>query len=712
MCPWKRTPLAVLALIIILILPAPSAFAAEQMVRIVAGKTGSYDLKSQVFTAEGDVEVHVDDVVLYGDVLHADLVEGLVTLEGSVRVIRDGQELGGDRLVYNLETGEGTFEELSAQLTVPDGTVYVTGDSVLFAGDNYTVSRAAFTTCDLEESHYRLVTREMEFVPGDKAIIRHVVYYEGSIPLFYWPYLVVPLSKDLEDILVSLPAFGYSEHEGYFMKSTFNYYINSRAYGNIYVDLYSRLGLGVGMRHNYRLKDLGEGFLYLWGVPTSSETAYKGAWEHTLSKDSWDLTTKNSVEKTWVREQTSSDTRLDFRTEDLRGRVWLTYKNNPGETTKEQTDLGLEWSKELTDHLVLNLKGNYVQKRTSEEVRLIDFLISSVYSRGKHKLTLTLEQQFNPDLLTSGSQEWRSVQRLPELKWEVSDLGLKSLPLRSQLVVGHYQETPSMVSKDRVYGQLTLASRTWRPRTGTSISYQGDLNGALYSESGGQAWLYGRAVLNQSLGSNLSLSSTYRRRDVWGESPFKFDAQKPLQDLNVRLSYNRNKFRASASTTYYFLTEKFSSLTLNTGLRPNERWNVDLYASYDLNTSTLTHVVPLVEYKRDELSLKFGFRYKPNLQELERVDLRVALPLGSTWYVSYDSIYTPPSDKFTKGEISIKKDLHCRQLAFSYDHVAGRVAVQLTINAFPTLPIGWDSEGGLSLFDFEDVADIIDDAKE
>jgi hypothetical protein len=36
----------------------------------------------------------------------------------------------------------------------------------------------------------------------------------------------------------------------------------------------------------------------------------------------------------------------------------------------------------------------------------------------------------------------------------------------------------------------------------------------------------------------------------------------------VRLSYNRNKFRASASTTYDFLTEKFSSLTLNTGLPP------------------------------------------------------------------------------------------------------------------------------------------------
>jgi hypothetical protein len=89
------------------------------------------------------------------------------------------------------------------------------------------------------------------------------------------------------------------------------------------------------------------------------------------------------------------------------------------------------------------------------------------------------------------------------------------------------------------------------------------------------------------------------------------------------------------------------------------------------------------------------------------VDARIALPLGDTWLVSYDSIFEPPKQAFTKGNVTVSKDLHCRQLSVSYDHVAKRVALQLTINAFPTLPIGWDSEGGLSLFDLEEVSDII-----
>lgn len=703
----KGSLLLITVLIIAFICFAPPAFGAQQAVRIVAGKAGSYDLESQVFTAEGSVEVHVDGVILYGDLLRADLAEGLVTLQGSVRLLQDDQEIWGESLIYNLETGEGTFDKVRAEISVPDGTIFVSGRSVLFDADKYVLSESAFTTCDLEKSHYRLVTKELEFIPGEKVVIRHVVFYEGSIPLFYWPYLVIPLRSDLEDLLVSLPVVGFSDHEGYYIKSTFNYYRSADSYGNLYLDLYTRLGIGLGARHYYRLGELGQGSLYVWGIPTSSEPAYKGAWEHSLTKEHWSLTTKNSLEKTWVKEQVSSETRLDFGTADQKGKVWLTHKENPAATTKEQSDVGLEWSKDLTERLTLNLRGNYAQKRTSEEVRIMDYLVSTVYKQGKHKLTLTVEQRFNPDLLSSGSKEWRSVQRLPELTWEQSDLGLKGLSLSSQIVLGRYEETPSMVTQGRAYAQLTLGSQTWRPRTGTSLSYQGDLNGALYSDQEAQAWLYGRVVLNQSLGKNLSLSGTYRRRDVWGSSPFKFDAQKPLQDLSLRLSYNRGKLQTSANTTYDFLTKRFGTLTLSGSMRPSERWHFNLYASYDLNSQSWIRVVPLAEYSNEAFQIKLGARYKPANRELERVDLRIGLPVGSTWKVSYDSIYEPVSQKFSKGEISISKDLHCRQFVFSYDHVDNRFAVQLTINAFPTLPIGWDSEGGLSLFDLEDVAEII-----
>ena len=114
-----------------------------------------------------------------------------------------------------------------------------------------------------------------------------------------------------------------------------------------------------------------------------------------------------------------------------------------------------------------------------------------------------------------------------------------------------------------------------------------------------------------------------------------------------------------------------------------------------------------MQFKKDEVELRLGTWYQPVDRVLRRVDTRIALPLGDTWKVSYDSVFEPPKQAFTKGTVTVSRDLHCRELSISYDHVVKRVALQLTINAFPTLPIGWDSQGGLSLFDLEDVADII-----
>lgn len=80
----------------------------------------------------------------------------------------------------------------------------------------------------------------------------------------------------------------------------------------------------------------------------------------------------------------------------------------------------------------------------------MNYLGEAIYRRDKHTLTLAVEQQYNPpDLLTTDkSLSWRTVQRLPELKWEVSDLGFNKLPpLSSQLQVGRYGERPSLLKK-------------------------------------------------------------------------------------------------------------------------------------------------------------------------------------------------------------------------------------------------------------------------
>ena len=683
---------------------------AQDRVRVVATESGSYDWKHQLFMAQGDVEITLGDLLLRGDALSMDVATGEVLLQGNVSLVQGSQELTGEVLSYNLETGIGSFDQVRAEFVLAQetGSIFISGKSIGIAGERYKVQGGKFTTCDLEHSHFHLATKELEYIAGEKVIIRGVTYYEGRIPLFYWPYLVIPLDLDDRENFFTLPVFGYGEREGYYMKNTFNYYFNTKSYGHLYLDLFTSMGVGVGARHYYDLDAFGKGSIYVYGVPTSESPVLKSAFSHNWTKDSWNLSSTTNYENSWVKEELSSQNRLQLTLPQVRGEAWLNYKRNPEAKIIEQRDLGFKWSQNLTNQWNLNLQGTLTDRVTTERTRMLDYLAETRYRQGKHTLTLAAQQQYNPDLLDSGSTAaWRSVQRLPELKWEVSDLGIDKLPLRSLLSLGHYGERPSTITMNRAYGQLTLGQKSWRPITGTTVNYQGHVAGAIYGDGQRQTWTYGRAGVTQRLTDSLQLTTTYSRRDVWGQTPFRFDRQNPLQDLGLRLSYTDAKWRTNVSTSYNFLAKKFASLTLQTTWRPSEEWTLSGYASYDLNARNLVRIVPMVEYKNDQLDLGLGVRYQPANKVLERVDARISLPVGSTWQISYDSIFEPPKQAFTKGTISVSKDLHCRELSASYDHVANRVALQLTIKAFPTLPIGWDSDGGLSLFDLEEVSDII-----
>lgn len=684
---------------------------ADERVHIVASESGIYDLENQMFTASGNVEINYGELRLRGDTLEVNLLSGELKMEGDVFLSQADQEIQGEFLVYNLETGAGSFEEAQAQIPLLDNTeaIFLTGKLLEIADeDKYKVQGAKFTTCDLADSHYHVATKELEVELGKRVIIRGVTYYEGKIPLFYWPYLMIPLDSDDANRFFTFPEFGYGDHEGFYMKNTFNYHFSSKSYGNLYLDIFSRLGAGFGLRHYYDLNKLGKGSFYLYGLPHPTSPVVKGAFKHEWQYENLSLTTDTNYEDSWSSYELSSQNRLSLKLPKLQVETWYNYRENPLRTVKKQEQYGGSWNQNLAQNWRLNLNGTWTERETGENLRFLDYLAETQYHYNRHKFTLAVQQQYNPDLLESTVQPWRSVQRLPEFSWEISDLGIAKIPLRSEIIIGRYEERrPSLVRGNRLLAKVALQPQIWRPTKNSSLSYQTDLTGAAYQEGEKQIWTSSRLTLNQRIKNDLQLNGTYSRRDVWGSTPFRFDEQKPSENLTVRLTYTRPKWRASINSGYNFKTKKFDTLVFQSNARPNENWNFNFYSYYDLERKGFLRIVPMVEYKQDEVDLKLGLRFRPIDQITERIDARIAIPVGETWHVSYDSIYEPPTGEFTQGIISLTKDLHCRTLSMSYDHVGKRVAFQYTINAFPNLPIGWDSAGGLSLFDLDDISDIV-----
>lgn len=710
MMTWHNSTWRVLVLIVLLFFLGGQAWAKKPRVHVVVGEIGTYNFDTHIFVGEGDVEITYDDLFIEGDHLIWDVNSGDLQVTGSVLFKQDDLRMAGDALYYNLNTGEGTFDQAKAELILSEktGTVFLSGKEITVEPDQFYITGAHLTTCDLPESHYHVETKEIEVIPNEKAIVRGVTYYEGKIPIFYWPYLVIPLDTQERDTRFSLPVVGFSEEEGYFIKNTFNYYTNPNAYGHLYFDVFTRLGLGVGARHFYDLNTFGLGSLYLYHLPSTKLELWKAAWEHEVEKETWTLTTDSFYENSLKNSLINSETRLTFSQSKFDGEAWLAYQEDESATVKSLLEYGGTWGQRLSDNWRLNLQGKLTeQKRLEEDLRLVDYFAETTYKKGKHGLALTVEQKYNPDILETAGQPWRYIQRLPELSWEVSDLGLEKIPLSSRLLAGRYLESPQGTDGTRIYGQINLPSRTWRPWDSLSFSYQGEWIGAVYGDKQKQTSLYGRFTATQRITKDLQLTGTYRQREAWGSSPFRFDLQKPLQNLSLRANYRKNTWQGSLSGSYDFRTEKYSKLLFRGSWRPNDNWSLSLSSSHNLPDLKLERAVPMVEYNLGETKVQIAGRYRYDRSLWERIDAKLSLPLGETWQISYDTIYEPAKKSFKAGQLTIDKDLHCRTVSFSYEHVNRRVAFQYTIKAFPTLPIGWDSDKGISLFDFEEISDIM-----
>ena len=330
---------------------------------------------------------------------------------------------------------------------------------------------------------------------------------------------------------------GYSQTEGFYVKNTMNYYMNERAYGNIYLDVFSKLGIGFGVRHLYDLNKAGTVSLYVYHLPHEDLQLWRARIDHELQGKNWEIRTNNSYEDSVDKHSIDSQTKLTWKTDTISGEARAVYQENPESKVKRLWEYGGTWKQTLADGWQLHLDGKVTERDTTSRLKMIDYLAETSYGWDNHTVSLAVQQKYNPDLLSNSSQPWMSVNRIPELTWNVNDLGLRSVPLRLQLSAGKYEENPSQVTNLRGLGILSLQSVSWKPTSKTALSYSGNLTGSIYEDQTGQVSVYGRVNLNQRITDQVRLTATYHQRNVWGNTPFQFDRQKELKDLTLQLNY-------------------------------------------------------------------------------------------------------------------------------------------------------------------------------
>lgn len=207
---------------------------------------------------KGNVRMKYKEMVLTSDEANYNANTNIANIKGNVKIMRKDTTIYGDSIVYNFNTQEAKMVDM--RMVSPP--IYGRADSAGSEGpDKYVLSGGYVTTCDLEKPHYKLMAKQIIAYPKVKVVAKNVVMKVREIPVFYFPYLSVPL-KDKAFPFQIIP--GSRGDWGYYVLGRYRYHINDRQRGRIILDWYEERGVGSGVAHHSESEKFGESYANLY----------------------------------------------------------------------------------------------------------------------------------------------------------------------------------------------------------------------------------------------------------------------------------------------------------------------------------------------------------------------------------------------------------------------------------------------------------------
>ncbi len=237
-----------------------SCLGEEVPVEILHADQLEYRQEEQVIIGQGNVDIRQKGMRVKADWVKYDLEEEKVFAEGNVILYEEGEEFHGESLLYNLKTEKGI---LTKPYSFLDPWFCKGERMVKVAEGEYHLQRGSFTTCDLPEPHYRFTARRMKVYPKKRFWAYHTTFLVRNVPLFYLPIYRRSL-KSVPYGFIMWPI-GHDSKKGWFVLTHYNWYVNPKLRGRIYLDYIERLGIGKGFDTHYRFttnRGEGSGFLY------------------------------------------------------------------------------------------------------------------------------------------------------------------------------------------------------------------------------------------------------------------------------------------------------------------------------------------------------------------------------------------------------------------------------------------------------------------
>ncbi len=204
-------------------------------------------------------------VVVYdGDILKAksgkyDANSKVLILNGNVIIIsKDGKRVNAKTLRINLDDNKIVFKDF---FLLNKENVWFVAKNAQKQSNQIKLQNALFSSCNVDNPDWSIAFSKATYDTKSKELrINNAVAYIKKIPVFYFPYLYMPLSRDRKTGFL-MPSFAYTNDEGFQYSQPFFWAIAKNQ--DLELDPQVRLNRGRGIFATYRLVDSKDSFLQI-----------------------------------------------------------------------------------------------------------------------------------------------------------------------------------------------------------------------------------------------------------------------------------------------------------------------------------------------------------------------------------------------------------------------------------------------------------------
>lgn len=633
--------------------------------------------KEDLIIANDGVQLKYQDIEIKAEYLKINLTTHLLFASGEVFFKQDETETNCEELTYNWKTKKIILLRLKGELSGEGikGKVYYQGKKMENFPETVEITEGSFTTCELEEPHYHIVAKEMIIYPKDKIIARNISWYEGKTKIITLPYFLIFLDRKTQQPI--LPKIGQNSNDGWFIKTYFNYYVDEKSYGTLYIDWLEKKGIGVGFEHTLEIgeeNNPGETSLYLYqikdknsgNINLSGQIKYGQEFEEDLKTQ---VTLNYSGSRATGGELLSNSLKSQFSLDKKGEKYNLKISGKYNFSGKEIEDLSIDGNITINHNYTFSDKLNsaltlvYTDKNPASQ-EAADLELKPKWElkyKGKgYTLNLTTEKRFDLDGDNyTGENVSKIIDRLPEFVFNKSAAAIGDTKITYDIdaSVAHFYEAAT--EEDNWRGEYIInVKRPFNLGEYFTLTPSGIFRQDVYLTGEARYLVGGKVDLQAVYNPYISSTLSYNYNKSVGPTPFNFDYITPLTNTvsgNLTLTPTE-KIKLDLSTNYNFVTENFGNLVAKLEYKPKEDWKMNFSSSYNLNTKEWT----------------------------KKINSTLDLQLSDDWSIKYKGVVDLEDFKLTNSVVGITRDLHCREITINYKQATKSFWVEFYIKAFPS----------------------------